>query len=79
MPTHFMGGTRKPFAERALMKTDRRNLEMQVFVYIFVIIGITVLLMGCSTVTGAGRLMQGIGQDLEDAGEGTRDRMGERR
>lgn len=33
------------------------------------------LLAGCSTVSGLGSLMQGVGRDIKDGAEGTRQRM----
>jgi hypothetical protein len=35
-------------------------------------------LTGCSTVSGVGKLMGGIGADIEDMAEGSRQRMKER-
>lgn len=60
-------------------KDRRYRFGMNVFVFAFVFMWVLVFLTACSTVTGAGRFMQGIGQDLEDIGEGTRERMGARR
>lgn len=60
------------------MRNDRRNdgYGMAV-VFALVIIGLIIVMgnAGCSTASGFGTMMQGFGRDIQDAAEGTRDRM----
>lgn len=62
-------------------KTDKALGTLFAIPFIIACLGCFILLAsltGCSTVSGVGKLMGGIGADIEDMAEGSRQRMKER-
>lgn len=64
-----------------MRKSEKVTAGLFAVPFLLSVVGCALLLFalaGCSTVSGVGKLMGGIGADIEDMAEGSRQRMKER-